>query len=282
MTVGEALLYGYTTLAGNTPSSRLDAELLLSYVTSKERLALISHPEILLSEKEKGDFKDAISRRAQNEPIGYIIGRKEFWGFDLLVNKNVLIPRPETEVLVEQALKLIDTLSGSVSILDLGTGSGAIAIALASELRDRHRDFTLIAVDKSEESLKVAYENLRRFGLQQQVSLKQSDWFSAISTGEKFDLIVANPPYIAAGDSRVSKELAFEPRQALFAGHDGLTEIKRIIESAADYLTSRGQLMVEFGIGQEAALVELLRDHEFNYHFVNDYSSSPRVFVAYR
>ena len=231
-------------LSGSGLDAR-EARLLLAEASGFSQASVLAFPERqLLAETEKS-FKEFVSRRAKGEPIAYIIGRKEFYGVELAVNPAVLIPRPETELLVELALQ-----RDFSSVADLGTGSGAIALAL----KQQRRSSRVVAIEASAAALEVAKRNALRLGLE--VEFRHGRWFGPLA-GERFDLIVANPPYVAAGDPHLAA-LGFEPRQALVAGPDGLDAIREIAQSAPAHLTPGGRLLLEHGQGQDKAVRALL------------------------
>lgn len=228
-------------MASNSP--HLDVELLLMQVLDKPRVYLYSHPEKTLSEKEWQAFNVLLKRCLDGEPIAYITGHKEFWSLDLLVNEKVLVPRPETELLVELALKKFPD-SEAISCADLGTGSGAIALALASE----RPNWSILATDKSRAALSLARINAGRLGIDN-VKFRQGSWCQALQ-GKRYDLIISNPPYIAEHDPSLRGSIKFEPKQALISGADGLDDINIIIKEAGKNLNSHGFLLLEHGYDQ--------------------------------
>ena len=206
---------------------------------------MLAHPENALPESEKNLFLAMAARRAAGEPVAYILGRKEFYGIELAVNPAVLVPRPETELLVELALERQFS-----SVVDLGTGSGAIALALK-----KHRPAaTVIAVEASAAALVVAKRNASRYNLE--IDFRHGRWFEPLA-GERFDLIVSNPPYVAIGDPHL-RDLGYEPQGALLAGADGLDAIREIAGRAPRHLHEGGMLLVEHGAGQDGAVRDLL------------------------
>ena len=237
MTVGEAI-------AGAGIDAR-EARLLLAAATGFSVASVLAFPERNLPDDILLSFKAMSERRAVGEPVAYILGRKEFYGIELLVNPAVLIPRPETELLVELALQ-----RSFSTILDLGTGSGAVALALKRErLRAR-----VVAVEASAAALAVAKRNAVKLGLE--VEFRHGRWFEAVA-GERFDLIVSNPPYVAAGDPHLAT-LRHEPAAALVAGIDGLDSIREIVRAAPAHLVPGGWLFLEHGQGQDSAVKDLL------------------------
>jgi release factor glutamine methyltransferase len=236
---------------------RLDAELLMSKTLMVERNYFYAHPEEKLTAKDLKSLRIFLERRLKGEPIAYILGWKEFWSLKLQVTPDVLIPRPETELLVELILQNFPK-DLSFNLVDLGTGSGAIALALASE-RPMWR---IAAVDLSVAALNVARLNAECLGLRE-INFICSDWCSALSENS-FDIIVANPPYVAAADlSLLRPEMQFEPREALLAGVDGLAALRIIISQAKSKLQKGGWLFLEHGFDQSAAVINLFRGNNY-------------------
>lgn len=237
-------------LDGVSDSPRLDLEVLLCHVLDRPRSYLFTWPEKVLDDKLVGQFKDLLRRRADGEPIAYLTGEKEFWSLSLEVNATTLIPRPDTELLVETALGLID--KPDARVLDLGTGTGAIALALASE----QRRWQIIAVDAVVEAVALAEKNRQHLALEN-VSVIRSDWFGSIEP-QKFDLIVTNPPYIDADDHHLNEgDVRFEPSSALVSGDKGLADIALIICEAKHYLSAGGCLLIEHGYQQAEPVRDL-------------------------
>ena len=242
-------------------NARLDAEVLLRDVLGIEQTELaLSMDEALCATAER-EFYQRLLRRAAREPVAYITGRKEFWSLDFVVTPEVLIPRPETELLVEMALKLSTRSLGASprKILDLGTGSGAIAVSLAKE-RPQAR---ICAVDISSAAIEVARLNARRHGVEERIDVFCGDLFGPVAEeGESFDLIVANPPYIRSGDlAGLAPEIQkWEPVTALDGGVDGLLYYRRIIAEAGDYLKGGGSILLELGDGMGEAVARLFAD----------------------
>ncbi len=220
-----------------------EARLLLGHVVGRSAAWLIAHDDVSLAEAELLAFASLVARRAGGEPVAYLVGYREFFGREFAVTRSVLIPRPETELLVDVALARVGT-GGTPRILDLGTGSGCLAVTLALELPRAQ----VTAVDSSAAAVQIARNNAERLGAQLRVL--QGDWFSALE-GERFDLIVTNPPYIAADDPHLAAgDLRHEPQQALASGSDGLEAIRHIVATAPGHLTATGQLWLEHGYDQ--------------------------------
>jgi len=244
------------TLLHTTPTARLDSELLLEATMHVSRSVLYTWPNRHLTEKESNDFLQKIQRRQQGEPIAYILEEKEFWSFPFKVNRATLIPRPETELLVEKAMEIIP-IDAQWKILELGTGSGAIALALAHE----RPQCEILATDISADALMIARENARELQLLD-VNFLESDWFAKIESC--FELIISNPPYVAAKDPHLdANELQCEPIGALASGHDGLDAIREIIRCSDKFLTKKGVLILEHGYDQQTSVIKLLNQADF-------------------
>jgi release factor glutamine methyltransferase len=228
-----------------------EARLLLAAASGLTAAALVARPERELAPEAAARFEGWARRRRSGEPVAYILGRREFYDLDLEVGPQVLIPRPETELLVELALERI-AQGIAARVADLGTGSGAVALALK-----RHRPHAqVVGVENSPAALELARRNAARFGLE--VELRRGRWYEPLRS-ERFDLIVANPPYVAEGDPHLDEgDLRFEPREALVSGADGLDAIREIIAGASAHLLPGGGLLIEHGIGQDIAVQALL------------------------
>ena len=236
----------------------LEVNLLLQHLLKVNRAWLISHDRDALTDDQEHDFHDLLQRRLAGEPIAYILGSREFYGLPLKVTPATLIPRPDTETLVEAAFQKIP-IDAPWNILDLGTGTGAVALAIAKHRPTCH----VIGVDASAEALAVAIKNAQNLDLGN-VHLFQSNWFSDLSA-ERFDVIVSNPPYIAEADCHLTQgDLRFEPRTALASGVDGLDDIRKIVHEAPNYLKANGWLMLEHGFDQAQSVAELLKGYSFN------------------
>jgi len=259
-------------------SPRATAEILLAHVISADRIDLYLRYDQPLNSDELSRFKTLIKRRANREPVAYILGHKEFWSMDLEVNRNVLIPRPETECLVERALESLAANPEPKSILELGTGSGAVVLALASE-NSRH---SYLGTDVSRAAVGVARRNSRRLGLGAKIRFMVADWFAPFDTKSGiFDLIVSNPPYIKSGDLKgLQPEIhVFEPITALDGAKDGLCYLRHIIQCAYRYLKPAGALLLEMGHDQQAPVKQII-DACGQYEdaqFYKDYSGHDRI-----
>lgn len=261
-------------------SPRATAEILLAHAIGAKRIDLYLRYDQPLNSAELNRFKTLIKRRINREPVAYIVGHKEFWSIDLEVNRNVLIPRPETECLVERALESLaaDSDPGSKSILELGTGSGAVILALASE-NSRH---SYLGTDISSDAVEVARRNARRHGLGARIRFMVANWFAPLDAkAGTFDLIVSNPPYIRSGDlKRLKPEIhVHEPAEALDGAEDGLRCLRHIIQNAYLYLKPGGALLLEMGHDQQAPLKQIIdacgRYEDIRFH--KDYSSHDRI-----
>lgn len=243
----------------DSDTARLDAEVLLASTLGKTRSYLFGRPEIELSDEHNTAFAALVSRRAAGEPVAYLTGSRGFWTLDLTVTSAVLIPRPETELLVELALAVArgnsETQTGETLVLaDLGTGSGAIALALASELPR----WQVYATDRSKQALQVARDNAARLGLER-VRFGAGDWCEALPAGVRFDMIVSNPPYIAEQDPHLAQgDLRFEPRSALVADERGLRDLATICRQAGPRLRDGGYILLEHGFDQGADVRSLM------------------------
>ena len=281
LTVREVLEAGVSSLRTISPSAHLDAALLFCHVSKLTRIQCISRSEEEVSHEVIHSFQELLTRRARGEPVAYILGAKEFFGAVFEVNPAVLIPRPDTEVLVERAFSIIDSLNGRAEVLDLGTGSGCIPIVLAIRAKKRGESFRAVAVDVSEDALTTAKRNALRHGVGELITFMKSDWFSGIPPKKRFDLIVSNPPYIAISDTSVSPETSFEPKGALYSGSQGLDALTEILGSAHQHLTSHGSLLCEIGYDQQHLLRQLLQGRVGEYYrtptFYKDLAGHDRV-----
>ena len=267
--------------AADIPSARLDAEVLLSFCLGCDRLEFYKNPGMTISDTQLAAFRNLIARRLQWEPVAYITGRKEFWSFSLEVNSSVLIPRPDTEIIVEEALDIYRNFTSlPVRILDIGTGSGAIALALALEIAGAE----VVATDISMAALNLAQKNAAALGLQDKIDFRQGNLFEPVDG--LFDIIVSNPPYIAANDYEdlPASVRAFEPREALFAGVSGLKFYEKLIYSADGFLQKNGWLLLEIGAKQESGIRGIIEGSGFyeSIEMRRDYAGLPRVIRSRR
>jgi len=259
VTIASVLQQAVSRLEAVSDSPRLDAELLLCQVLGRERSYLFTWPEQALDETQRDAFEALLVRREKGEPIAHILGRREFWSLELAVSADTLIPRPETELLVEAALARIPE-DAAWRIADLGTGSGAIALAIASE-RPRCQ---VVAVERSAAALAVARENARRHGITN-VEFVAGNWFEPLA-GQQFQMIVSNPPYIPQSDPHLQQgDVRFEPLTALVSGDDGLDDIRHLITVSKKYLLSPGWLLLEHGHDQGSRVITLLSKENFQH-----------------
>ncbi|MGY4674606.1 peptide chain release factor N(5)-glutamine methyltransferase [Ursidibacter arcticus] len=257
-------------------NAKVDANLLLQAVTKRSKSAIFAFSETVLNDVELKRLAELLTRRAKGEPMAYILGEKEFWSLPLKVSTATLIPRPDTERLVEialeQAHKRAD-LHKNLQILDLGTGTGAIALALANELPNA----SIIGIDKQPDAVILAEQNRQQLALSN-VKFFVSDWFQTLQN-QQFDLIVSNPPYIDANDENLTKgDVRFEPLSALVAEQNGLADLQKIIENAPLYLHKNGVLVLEHGWQQASAVQALFKQYQWdNPQTAQDYGGNDRV-----
>ncbi|MFM2485244.1 peptide chain release factor N(5)-glutamine methyltransferase [Celerinatantimonas yamalensis] len=266
--IAQALTQGYQQLT-MSDSAKLDARVLLSFALGQSLTYLLTWPQRRLNAEQFDCYAQLLARRVQGEPVAYLVGEREFWSLPFKVSASTLIPRPDTEVLVEHALT---HLSDNASLLDLGTGTGAIAIAIAHE----RPSVNVSAVDIREDALQLAKHNAELN--QVNVNFRLSSWFNELA-GEKFDVIVSNPPYIDAEDPHLQQgDVRFEPSSALIAEQHGLADIIEIIKNAPQYLHAQGWLLIEHGYQQGDALARLLHEAGFSQIATHcDYGGQPRV-----
>lgn len=262
-------------LRHSSESARLDSELLLAHALQQTRSWLHAWPEKTLSDEQQQLFRDLLARRSQGEPMAHIIGEQEFWSLKLKVTPDTLIPRADTERLVELALERIPD-NAFWNIADLGTGSGAIALAIASE----RPGVEIVATDKSLKALTIAEENARLNKLEH-VRFVRSIWFDELHD-QVFDMIVSNPPYIAEEDPHLSHgDVRFDPGSALTAGPSGLDDLSHLIEHAPSYLKVGGWLLLEHGYDQGEAVIHLMQQAGFQHcQDFTDYGNNPRVAIG--
>lgn len=283
MTIADAITSAVKTLAlAGVPNARLDVELLLSHILGKNRAWIFTHIAETLDQPREELFREMADRRARREPLQYIIGRQEFWGLEFTVTPDVLIPRPETELVVEAATDILKQTAEPV-VIDLCTGSGCIAVSLAHELRSAR----IFATDTSERALTVARENARKHAVMDRIRFLEGDLFRSfeeLDLGGKADIIAANPPYIKSNDlpSLQPEVRDHEPVAALIAGPEGTEIHERIIRQAPHFLKKHGALVMEMGIGQSDLLVTLLNANGAygKPAIVKDLAGTERVIIA--
>ncbi len=255
---------------GGIPSPALDAEVLAAHFLKMERHQLVTWNDRVLSDSEKSIIDKAVKKRLKFQPVAYITGVKEFYSLEFIVNKDVLIPRPETELLVDMAIYWAGL---NATVLDLCTGSGAIAISL----KHSRGDLDVCASDISEQALKIAEKNAENILGKRRVSFFHGDLFTPFK-GEKFDLIASNPPYVSEGlKGELQRELDYEPQGALYAEDDGRAVIRKIIKEAPEYLYDNGVLLLEIGSNHREFIEETGKKHGFTVSVLNDYAGLPRV-----
>lgn len=275
MPIVKLIALGQQLLLPHSDSSKLDTEILICFVIDKPRSFLLTWPEHKLSVAQAKSLAELLLRRFQGEPIAYIVNVREFWSLALQVSPATLIPRPDTEVLVE--LVLTEHIAASLRCLDLGTGTGAIALALASE----RPQWQIDAVDFSHDAVALAKRNAKNLNLAQ-VDIYQSDWFQEISDKKRFDIIVSNPPYIDEHDHHLNEgDVKYEPKSALVAADHGLADIKVIANQARNFLKPRGCLYIEHGFEQSQAVQTILADFAYSeIQTIKDYNDNDRVTYA--
>ncbi len=300
MTLKQALASAIAELEANAVGSpRMNAEVLLMFTIGCDRAYLYSHPERELTADEEARYDEAIARRASGYPSQYITGHQEFWGLDLIVTPAVLIPRPETEHIVEVVTEIVRgegptsansrqmwgtestesnrNQTGRPKVVDVGTGSGAIALALAKELPNAD----VLATDVSVEALEVARANAARLQLESRIRFQQSDVLDSVTRDDSFDFVISNPPYVALSEADKVQDVVkkFEPKQAVFAGEHGLDVIRRLIPQAREALRPGGYLVMEIGYSMSEAVMAIMDGFE-GVHAVPDLAGIPRVVVG--
>lgn len=240
----------------NTP--KLDAIMLLCHVTGKDKIQIYAHPRTQLNQEEYARFEALVARREKAEPMAYILGQKGFWDIDLTVTRDVLIPRPDTETLLEVVFDAYPGKTEPLSFCELGSGSGAIILSLLKT----YPEATGVAIDTSKAARACTKQNARNLKLAERLEVRESNWFSDVKTDEIFDAIVSNPPYIPSGDmAGLMRDVRlYEPPEALDGGTDGLDAYREIIKQAPDYLKAGGLLALEVGQGQAPAVISLLAE----------------------
>lgn len=280
MTIEDALKIGYLELnAASVPEPRTEAKLLLQHAAGRGRSFIVAHPEYVLTEGESAAYLAFVGRRALREPFQYIVGRQEFYGADLIVTPDVLIPRPETEILVERAIELLNTFRAP-RFLEIGVGSGCISVSILKNVTAA----TAVGIDISTAALKVAASNAEILGVADRLKLLRSDLFDSVEP-DLFDLIVSNPPYVPAREmAALQPEVReHEPRTALTDEGDGLSVISRIIAGSFERLLPGGSLLIEIGHGRSNEVAKMLDPILWpESRFEPDLQGIPRVAIARR
>ena len=264
-------------------SPRLSAELLLSDVLGLKRIELYTHHDTVVAKQDLDKLHELVKRAGQSEPISYLVGKTEFYSMELLVTPDCLIPRPETELLVQRAIEFLRTRQAKQSVCDLCTGCGCIAVAIAKNFQNAH----VIATDICDKALAVATRNIEKYELHEKITLLSGDLFDPIIPkldAEKFDLIVCNPPYVSSAEyEKLDKNVKdFEPRLALFAGVDGLDIYRRIFEKVDQFLKPNAALILEIGYAQGPAIREMLKQNGAftEIKIEKDFHNNDRIAIA--
>jgi release factor glutamine methyltransferase len=259
-TVGELLRDAEIRLATTSSSARLDSEVLLAHALGVSRTSVLVSLRDPCPIDKAAVFQGYVHRRVAGEPVAYITGEREFWGLSFIVSPDVLVPRPETELLVEEALRALRHVEAP-RVLDMGTGSGCIGISIAHELRKRGiRDYHCALLDQSPQALAMAKRNAIRHGVDQQINFVESSWFENTSAlRPPYDVIVSNPPYVSR-EEHVPRELAYEPQDALYSDDDGLRDTKTILAAAKSFLKANGTLLIEVGASKRERLERYVRE----------------------
>ncbi len=263
-------------MASGVPTPRLDAEVLLAAAMSADRAALYARLRAPAPAEVAMRFAASLSRRTGREPLAYITGEKEFYSLPFLVTRDVLVPRPETEQLVDAVCRLLRRRARAM-VCDIGTGSGCVAVAVARTVATAR----VLATDVSPSALALARRNAVRHGVDARVAFIRSDLAAGVRPDAGFDVVVSNPPYLSSGDP-VTPEVSWEPRSALAAGGDGLAVIRRLVQCAPDLLKDGGALVMEFGYGQAHAVAEMASGVFASVTVERDLAGLPRVLVASR
>ena len=275
MDVSQLLKSATEQLLKLSDSPRLDAEVLLAHSLQKNRTWLITWPDKALTDADINQFNELLQRRISGEPVAHITGTREFWSLPLAVTTDTLIPRPDTELIIE---KILDTypVSKDISLADLGTGSGAIALAIASE----RPHWKITATDQSASALEIAKQNAHKLNLDN-ISFKLGNWFEPLKDNS-FDIIVSNPPYIPMADPHLTQgDARFEPISALASGNDGLDDIRRITAQAGTHLKNRGKLFIEHGYDQKSEILDIFTKNGFiEIQQAHDLANNPRLTSA--
>ena len=270
--IKEALTYSNRLTISDSP--QLDCQVLLCHAIHRSRTWLIAHDDYALSDSEADCFRKSIIERSGGKPIAYITGTQEFWSLDFVVNETTLIPRPDTELLVETVLNRCK--KNTATVIDLGTGCGAIAVSIAFE----RPEYTVFATDRIHATLQTARQNSQRLA-DNPVSFVQANWLQSFAP-DQFDIIVTNPPYIEPDDNHLPA-LIHEPNHALVAQDSGLKDIRQIVSSASGYLKSGGMILIEHGFNQQNEVGELLATYHFkDIEPLMDLNGQPRAMLAYK
>ncbi|VAW69040.1 Peptide chain release factor N(5)-glutamine methyltransferase [hydrothermal vent metagenome] len=272
MLISQCLHQGSQRLENLSDSPRLDAEVLLAHSLQKTRTWLATWPDTPLQAAQLAQFQQLIDKRCAGHPVAHITGHREFWSLDLLVNENTLIPRPDTELMVEQILQHYPQYE-NIQLVDPGTGSGAIALAIASE----RPHWKIFATDQCPLALQIAQQNAQNLQLTQ-IEFRQGNWLEAV-TGLKFDIIACNPPYIPLSDPHLQQgDIRFEPSHALASGADGLDDIRLITAQARTCLKPAGRLFIEHGYDQKQKILDIFIENTYKEVIqLMDLSQNPRL-----
>jgi release factor glutamine methyltransferase len=277
MTLNDAIVAATAQLKNSSSTPALDAQVLLAHALERDRTYIIAHARDVLDSENQKQFQQLVAQRIDGTPVAYLTGRQEFWSLPISVSPDTLIPRPETELLVELALEKIP-LEEKYLVADIGTGSGAIALAIASERKHSR----VVASDSSPEAIRIAQENARQLGIPN-IEFTTGSLFEPF-VDRKFNLIVSNPPYVPENDPHLLEgDVRFEPRGALAAGPDGLDVIRRLVENVGRYLLPGGWLLIEHGYDQETSVEELFQQAGFEeIECYRDLAGQPRVTIGQR
>lgn len=287
VTVAELYSEGVGLISHSSPTPHLDVEVLLSNELGLSKIAIYTRSDDVVEAAEVASFRDKVMQRSQGVPVAYLVGHKEFWKDTFYVNKAVLIPRPDTEVLIRAALREVSRAFPPQSffrLLELGVGSGCIVISLFKEFQAMGYKVAAAAVDISTAALQVCQENCVTHGVSNGVELRRSDWFSDIPEDLSYEIIVANPPYVEEGSREMTVGTAFEPARALYAGPDGLSDIRCILQGLSRYLAPNGVFLCEIGAHQKKAVMAIFESQpEFQRYvlsFDHDLAGFARVMVV--
>lgn len=258
------------------PNAKLDTDILIAHSLGIKRLELYLDLDRPLTEAQLNELRPLVKRRANREPLQYIVGNTEFYGLTLKVDRRALIPRHETEELVDRIVQQLD--KPPTCILDLGTGSGAIALALAT----KYPEAEVTAIDQSAEALTLAVENANTLSLADRITFLEGSWFEPLAEGATFDLIVSNPPYLTEAEMQTAEPevVGHEPKSALVSGSDGLDDLRILLDQAKHFLTENGLVALETGIAQGSELIQLAKGGGLKGESVEDLSERPRFFLA--